>query len=783
MNRRNLFASLATFASIAGLSQACYAQSCNTAPQSGDVVSTDGWSRVFDSDSDYDGCLDSFANPEDGVDLNGGCNLSTPAFDDLAVMAPGSSVRYRGVTGNFYETPECPDAGNPATGLRRDLDWVRFTVTQACYIEVSVSMSKGGVPFSALNDPPTQSVVFVATGPSGVDDTTYCGEDGYSFFYGQGLTTDCPQVVEATFPNGSTSTKVPVPAGTHMVVITTPFGSATDDRYFGPIDYAMDLNIVALDNASCGTSTNSCVAANTTPGCSDSLCCDTVCQFNPDCCNVAWDATCVDVGVQECGLFVYECVTNASVPNDCAGQAEFIDASVLPITFGFDASQATNDGPNNVNELCSSNTTKDVWYVVGPLPYDGELRASMCELGNTGDAVLSMYALGLDDGGTPVSSLADGSTLPSLYIGCRDDVCDDDGDGQLDFGGPAGINMLGVSKDEYYLIRIGSFLDAGQDPNDPTIAGLTGSVNISFRAQLYGNGLQQALVRADGTNVNLGWISGFSTADLPKRWMYVPFFTTETATINGFDFAAFGSDSGTADLVKWQIIARNSADANQGAFGQPFGNGAFDASQVLFEGSEPFDIEAYADIGDRYGQRYFIDISTPFELAAGDYYFTCYGDNTAGSSAGVYFAWLSYGIDSIPDMVLASLNGAGNADQNGDGTADDRQVGKPFGWRGVGAGPSIRAYQVFESNGTETYRTQAADNPGMAFQPAFTIKGDLAAACFGDIDGSGEVDNGDVAFALLDYGPCPGCSTDLDGTGEVDFGDVALILLSTGPCF
>jgi hypothetical protein len=57
-----------------------------------------------------------------------------------------------------------------------------------------------------------------------------------------------------------------------------------------------------------------------------------------------------------------------------------------------------------------------------------------------------------------------------------------------------------------------------------------------------------------------------------------------------------------------------------------------------------------------------------------------------------------------------------------------------------------------------------------------------AAPCFGDVDGSGEVDNGDAAFALLDYGRCQGCATDLDGTGEVDFGDVALILLSTGPC-
>jgi hypothetical protein len=62
------------------------------------------------------------------------------------------------------------------------------------------------------------------------------------------------------------------------------------------------------------------------------------------------------------------------------------------------------------------------------------------------------------------------------------------------------------------------------------------------------------------------------------------------------------------------------------------------------------------------------------------------------------------------------------------------------------------------------------------------VQGGCVSACFGDIDGSNAVDNGDVALALLDYGPCPGCTSDLDGTGFVDFGDVALILLSTGPC-
>jgi len=56
----------------------------------------------------------------------------------------------------------------------------------------------------------------------------------------------------------------------------------------------------------------------------------------------------------------------------------------------------------------------------------------------------------------------------------------------------------------------------------------------------------------------------------------------------------------------------------------------------------------------------------------------------------------------------------------------------------------------------------------------------VAAGKFGDLDGSGTVDNGDIALCLLDFGPCPGCLSDVDGSGEVDFGDVALILLSFG---
>lgn len=49
-----------------------------------------------------------------------------------------------------------------------------------------------------------------------------------------------------------------------------------------------------------------------------------------------------------------------------------------------------------------------------------------------------------------------------------------------------------------------------------------------------------------------------------------------------------------------------------------------------------------------------------------------------------------------------------------------------------------------------------------------------------DQDCNGVVDTGDVALALLDFGPCPDCPSDVDGSGEVDFGDIALIMLDFG---
>ncbi|MGA1266826.1 MAG: CotH kinase family protein [Phycisphaerales bacterium] len=55
-------------------------------------------------------------------------------------------------------------------------------------------------------------------------------------------------------------------------------------------------------------------------------------------------------------------------------------------------------------------------------------------------------------------------------------------------------------------------------------------------------------------------------------------------------------------------------------------------------------------------------------------------------------------------------------------------------------------------------------------------------ACPADLDGSRDVDAGDLSLLLFDFGPCEGCPADLDGNGSVDGGDISMLLLAFGPC-
>ena len=528
--------------------------------------------------------------------------------------------------------------------------------------------------------------------------------------YGSYGLDGCPHRARDEIVYGTYLDSIPLEAGDCLMIVATPLNGEYGSpplAYHGPMSYGLDVAIgPAVSNDDC---------------------------INP------W----------------------AGAPNDCVFNAQLV--TQFPASIAFDCTQADTDGPNDSANLCGSNTSHDVWYEVGPVPADGDLLISMCGQGNHGDAVLSAYKI------PDFRELWTRENLPSWFVSCRDDSCDDDGDGVIDDAGPAKIE-LSVGAGTRWLVRLGSFLDE----NNPNALGFAGTLEISFRGVLVNNGLAKFAIKS-GAITNLGLTSGYASATYPKRWSLIPFEMTKPGTVDGFNFPAFNVSS--PDMIAWKIVRRDSSGGAYGLNGRPFSaSGDFDQGQVVAEGSVAHNfVDDWRSVGDSNNERHFIDIAVPFHLEAGSYYFTCYGEYADGS-AGASFAWCVYGSKSMlqqttTQVVIDTDNAAGEP------SVGTWPAGTPHGWRGTGAGPKMCFYTLGVN-----YTTQAGDAPGLLYSCPFNLSGVFDAPCFGDLDGSGEVDAGDVSLCLLDTGPCPGCQADLDGSGEVDSGDVSLCLLSAGAC-
>lgn len=253
----------------------------------------------------------------------------------------------------------------------------------------------------------------------------------------------------------------------------------------------LNVNFNASTGA-CATATGGCGTVHPTGGCNIPSCCATVCGLFPDCCDVGWDQTCVDLAVSQCGIFVYQC-TPGGPANNCATAATVFSADG---TLNFTNVGATKDGPDHPAATCSSGNNffyNDVWFKVTAVA-NGELSASTCGTVPF-DSKLAIY----DMGSTPASF--DYNTLPTALVGCNDD-----GNNcfQTDGVTPyASFLAVPVAVGRTYLVRVASYTD-----------GETGAGTITFNVpepcQLPASNATEG--EACGSSSNNGCVNGVVSA-------------------------------------------------------------------------------------------------------------------------------------------------------------------------------------------------------------------------------------------------------------------------------
>ena len=388
------------------------------------------------------------------ADPNGGCNQSPAAFQATGTISSANTSFTIGGT-----------CGASFAANNRDLDWYSFTVTEPCFINLSLVMT------NTNGSAATDSVLFFGN-------VADC-DSFFGFQYGA-----CPAAFEEQF----------VEPGTYGVVVTRAFATAAvPDTCNSPYTITVSARFSQFPECGSPASGNCGVATPGTGGCQDVACCDLICAIDPLCCAIQWDATCATTAQlappNGCGVFVYVCNPPANAPaNDCATAAASIGFGTPT---AFNNASATTDGPNNGQ--CATNTTKDVWYLV-QAPSDGNMTIVANTPGQ--DIVVSVY-------GNGSSSTVNGSQLANNYIGCVNAV---------GAGGEA-VVLTGTEEGEWYLWRVGQVTGTGG----------AGTVEFSFERVVWDTGVHVAICSSTGTATNLGLSSGAVGATLPQRWMAVPF--------------------------------------------------------------------------------------------------------------------------------------------------------------------------------------------------------------------------------------------------------------------
>ncbi|MBM4008702.1 MAG: hypothetical protein FJ285_03825 [Planctomycetes bacterium] len=219
--------------------------------------------------------------------------------------------------------------------------------------------------------------------------------------------------------------------------------------YDGEVGSGQVVAIFAATSSSCLGATGACNDAHLGLGCNDAACCQAVCNFNPLCCDVGWDQSCVTSAIEQCGYYFCPVVQGAPT-NNCATSPITCPGSA-DSEFNFNTAAATMDGPDHPGAACQSGSEiidHDIWYKIVPAN-NGSLKVSTCG-SVTYDNKLAVYNLGTDPAAFDYNELAE------ALVGCNDDGtnCNTTGTPQTPYASELTVTVVAGRT---YLIRLGSF--------------------------------------------------------------------------------------------------------------------------------------------------------------------------------------------------------------------------------------------------------------------------------------------------------------------------------------
>jgi hypothetical protein len=172
----------------------------------------------------------------------------------------------------------------------------------------------------------------------------------------------------------------------------------------------------------CSDGVGDCCAGHAGPGCEDLVCCTTICNEDPFCCDEAWDDACADIAGDLCG------VCGGGTGDECSG--------CIPVV-GNTQYIGSSDGATGVDQstCAGADDTNDMWHC----------WVSEC----IGEATISLC--GASDFDTSLAVFEDGCN--GAEVACNDDACP----------GLLSELIVDVTPGTLYAIRVAGF--GGQTGN------------------------------------------------------------------------------------------------------------------------------------------------------------------------------------------------------------------------------------------------------------------------------------------------------------------------------